>query len=86
MRRAVLPTSVWSVSPCTASHAACAATSTGVRAAGLEFTPVEQVAQAAWDAVHGERLHTLVGKTARRMWFAARFLRGSFRKQARGRG
>lgn len=54
-----------------------------VRAAQLEFTPVEQAAQAAWDAVHGETLHTLVGKTARRMWFAARFLRGSMRKQAR---
>ena len=26
----------------------------------------------------------LVGKTARRMWFAARFMRGSMRKQARG--
>uniref|UniRef100_UPI0031DF76FA SDR family oxidoreductase n=1 Tax=Sphingomonas sp. TaxID=28214 RepID=UPI0031DF76FA len=48
-----------------------------VRAARLEFTPVGQAAQAAWDAVHGDRLHTLVGKTARRMWFAARFLRGS---------
>ena len=54
-----------------------------VRAAQLEFTPVEQAAQAAWDAVHGDTLHTLVGKTARRMWFAARFLRGSMRKQAR---
>lgn len=55
-----------------------------VRAAGLEFTPVETAAQAAWDAVHGTRLHTLVGKTARRMWFAARFLRGSIRRQSRG--
>lgn len=55
-----------------------------VRAARLEFTPVEDAAQAAWDAVHGTRLHTLVGKTARRMWFAARFMRGSMRKQARG--
>ncbi|WP_423605900.1 SDR family oxidoreductase [Sphingomonas sp. MS122] len=55
-----------------------------VRAAQLEFTPVEQAAEAAWEAVHGDRLHTLVGKTARRMWFAARFLRGSMRKQARG--
>lgn len=54
-----------------------------VRAAGLEFTPVETAAQAVWDAVHGDRLHHVVGKTARRMWFAARFLRGSMRKQAR---
>ncbi len=41
-----------------------------VREAGLEFTPVEQVAQAVWDAAHGNRVHTLVGKTARRLKFA----------------
>ena len=41
-----------------------------VRNAGLEFTPVEQVAQAVWDAAHGTRVHTLVGKTARRLKFA----------------
>lgn len=34
-----------------------------VRGAGLEITPVSEVAEAAWAAVHGERLHTLVGKT-----------------------
>lgn len=44
-----------------------------VREAGLEFTPVEQVAQAVWDAAHGKRVHTLVGKTARRLHFATRF-------------
>jgi NAD(P)-dependent dehydrogenase (short-subunit alcohol dehydrogenase family) len=41
-----------------------------VRNAGLEFTPVEQVAQAVWDAAHGKNVHTLVGKTARRLKFA----------------
>ncbi len=41
-----------------------------VREAGLEFTPVDQVAQAVWDAAHGTRVHTLVGKTARRLKFA----------------
>jgi len=41
-----------------------------VRNAGLEFTPVEQAAQAVWDAAHGKRVHTLVGKTARRLKFA----------------
>ncbi len=55
-----------------------------VKAARLEFTPVEEAARLAWEAVHGDQLHTLVGKTARRMWFAARFMRGSMRKQARG--
>ena len=58
----------------------------GGRAARLEFTPVETAAQAVWDAVHGKGLHHLVGKTARRMWFAARFLRGSMRKRARAGG
>lgn len=44
-----------------------------VRGAGLEFTPVEQVAQAVWDAAHGKRVHTVVGKTARRLAFATRW-------------
>lgn len=53
---------------------------------GLEISPVEDVAQAAWDAVHGNRLHTPVGKTARRLTFAARWMPGALRKQMRGRG
>jgi NAD(P)-dependent dehydrogenase (short-subunit alcohol dehydrogenase family) len=51
--------------------------------AGLEITPALAVAQAAWDAVHGEKLHTLVGKTARNLAFGARWLPGKVRKQAR---
>jgi NAD(P)-dependent dehydrogenase (short-subunit alcohol dehydrogenase family) len=54
-----------------------------VIAAGLEFTPIEQVAAAAWQAVHGARLHTPVGKTARKMSFAARWAPGFLRKRAR---
>lgn len=54
-----------------------------VTAAGLELTGVEAVAQAAWDAVHGNRLHTYVGKTAHRMAFAARWLPGRLRRQMR---
>lgn len=54
-----------------------------VVASGLEFTPVEQVAQAAWDAVHGIRLHTPVGKTARKMSIAARWAPGFLRERAR---
>ncbi len=41
-----------------------------VRNAGLEFTPVEHVAQAVWDAAHGSRVHTVVGKTAKRLKWA----------------
>lgn len=38
-----------------------------VEAEGFEFTPVETVAEQAWLAVHGKSLHTIVGKTARRI-------------------
>jgi NAD(P)-dependent dehydrogenase (short-subunit alcohol dehydrogenase family) len=68
-------------------HTPNAKTNQGIRErvqeSGLEITPVEVVAQAAWDAVHGEQLHTLVGKTARRMAFAARWMPGRARKQVR---
>lgn len=56
---------------------------TRVTDAGLEITPVEEVAKAAWDAVHGEKLHTLVGKTARQLAFGARWMPGRVRKQTR---
>lgn len=52
-----------------------------VRNAGLEFTPVEDVAETAWKAIHGERLHTVVGKTAKSMAFAARWMPGMLRKK-----
>jgi len=54
-----------------------------VTAAGLELTAVEEVAEAAWAAVHGDKLHTYVGKTARRMAFAARWMPGNLRKMMR---
>ena len=54
-----------------------------VQAAGLEITPVSEVAEAAWQAVHGDRLHTLVGKTAKRLNFASRWMPGKIRKQVR---
>lgn len=51
-----------------------------VKAAGLEFTPVEVVAQAAWDGIHGKKVHMIIGKTARRMNFLARFAPGLMAK------
>lgn len=57
-----------------------------VTGAGLELTPVTDVAAAAWAAVHGDKVHTYVGKTARRMAFAARWLPGSLRKRMRRAG
>lgn len=55
-----------------------------VKRAGLEFTPVEVVAQNAWDAVHGTKVHWIVGKTARSMAFAARWMPGKLRQRAQG--
>lgn len=53
------------------------------REAGLELTPVESVAEAAWRAVHGDAVHTYVGKTADRMRFAAKWMPGQLRKMMR---
>lgn len=69
------------------SHATNRASNEDIRTrvvnAGLEITPVGDVAEAAWAAVHGDKLHTLVGKTARRIAFASRWMPGSLRKQMR---
>jgi len=54
-----------------------------VVAAGMELTPVEAVAEAAWKAVHGDAVHTYVGRTAGRMRFAARWMPGALRKRMR---
>ncbi|MGH6785952.1 MAG: SDR family oxidoreductase [Novosphingobium sp.] len=54
-----------------------------VQEIGLEISPVTDVAEAAWAAVHGDRVHTLVGKTARQSWFASRWLPGKLRKRSR---
>lgn len=51
--------------------------------AGLEFTPLDEVAAKAWDAVHGSGTHLLVGKMARQMAFAARWMPGKLKGQLR---
>lgn len=55
-----------------------------VQEAGLELTSAETVAEAAWNAVHGDRLHNYVGKTAHRLAFATRWMPGRMRKRMRG--
>ena len=65
------------------NHATNEAIRSRVTEAGLEISPVSDVAEAAWAAVHGEKLHTLVGKTARRLAFAARWMPGRLRKMTR---
>ena len=54
-----------------------------VVATGLEFTPVEEVAEAAWRALTGKDIHYLVGKSARLMRLAAKWAPGYLRKRAR---
>lgn len=54
-----------------------------VAAAGLEFTPVEDVAETFWNAVHGEKIHNPVGKTARKIALAARWLPSYIRNKSR---
>lgn len=54
-----------------------------VQDSGLEISPVADVAEAAWNAVHGTKLHTLVGKTARRIAFSSRWMSGRLRKEMR---
>ena len=54
-----------------------------VVAAGLEITPVVEVAKTVWEAVHGEDVHYLVGKTAKRLNLTKRWLPGLLRKQNR---
>ena len=54
-----------------------------VAEAGLELTSAEDVALAAWKAVHGDRVLTPVGPTARRLMFAARWMPGRLRRMMR---
>jgi hypothetical protein len=51
--------------------------------AGLEFTPVEEVAETAWRAVESGQLHHVVGKTARHMRFIAKWMPNKLRRRSR---
>ncbi|AQR74847.1 SDR family oxidoreductase [Sphingomonas sp. LM7] len=57
-----------------------------VRAAGLEFTPLDEVAEAIWNGIARDRVHVIIGKTARRLAFASRWMPGALRKQMRRGG
>jgi NAD(P)-dependent dehydrogenase (short-subunit alcohol dehydrogenase family) len=50
---------------------------------GLEFTPVSVVADKAFAAIQGDQVHTLVGKTAEKLGFWARWAPSVVRKQMR---
>ena len=53
-----------------------------LEAAGVMVSPVSIIGPAAWDAVHGEKVHTPVNKMAKQLAFAARWIPGRVRKQA----
>lgn len=55
-----------------------------LQAAGIEVSPVEIIGQAAWDAVHGDRVHTPVNKMAKQLAFAARWFPNRLRKRMLG--
>ena len=50
---------------------------------GFEIVPVERVAEAAWEAVHGASVHTTVGKMARRLSRLARWFPGLIVRQSK---
>ena len=52
-------------------------------ARGFEIVPVERVAEAAWAAVHGDRVHVTVGKMAKRLSRLARFFPGLIVRQSK---
>ena len=55
-----------------------------VLGAGLEITPVEEVARTVWNILETRKaVHTRVGKTAHRLWFMARWMPGTLRKLGR---
>lgn len=55
--------------------------SDNLRAQGMEVYPVEDAAQVIWNAAHGRDLHYTVGKRAKQLRFASRFMPGAIRKQ-----
>jgi NAD(P)-dependent dehydrogenase (short-subunit alcohol dehydrogenase family) len=54
-----------------------------VIAAGLEFTPVEVVADEAFRSVTEDKVHRVIGKTARKMARVAKWMPGLLRRRAR---
>lgn len=54
-----------------------------VLAAGLDIATPEEVAEAAWGAIHGNVLHTPVGKSAVQMRFAVKWMPAALRNRAR---
>ncbi|MEM1106872.1 MAG: SDR family oxidoreductase [Pseudomonadota bacterium] len=52
-----------------------------IRARGAEVYPVSMAAEMTWEAAHGDDVHYMVGKDAKRARFAARFFPKRLRKR-----
>lgn len=52
-----------------------------LQSAGVEVSPVSIIGPAAWDAIHGNQVHTTVNKMAKQLAFSARWFPGRLRKQ-----
>jgi NAD(P)-dependent dehydrogenase (short-subunit alcohol dehydrogenase family) len=52
--------------------------------AGFDWVPMDEVVEAAWNAVRSDKLHHPVGNLARQAMFAARWMPGRIRKRGRG--
>ncbi len=52
-----------------------------LQSAGLEVSPVSIIGPAAWEAIHGNKVHTTVNKTAKQLAFFARWFPNRLRKQ-----
>ncbi len=48
---------------------------------GVLVSPISIIGPAAWEAVHGDKVHTPVNKMAKQLAFAARWFPGKLRKQ-----
>ena len=55
-----------------------------LEAAGIPVSPVEIIGPAAWQAVHGNKVHTTVNKMAKQLAFAARWFPSRLRNQSAG--
>lgn len=55
-----------------------------LESSGILVSPVSIIGPAAWDAVHGNKVHTPVNKTARQLAFAARWMPGRLRNRDTG--
>ena len=52
-----------------------------LQSAGVEVSPVSIIGPAAWEAIHGNRVHTTVNKMAKQLAFSARWFPSRLRKQ-----